>query len=505
MDLEQFPALHKRCGADVLLCQYDDKLIIYPASTAIKTDLTIRQKKIEVSERTKSKRGVVFDKVDLFVDLPTTQKPITITYQGFSERVLKVIIREHKTFYFVDERLANSTKGEFPKPRLDLMGGFRFSQRDLLTTALLKDASGLIGAPTRFGKTALIINTLRAYPTLSILVVAPGTDLIKQLYDDITGPRGVSDREVRLYGAGRRRIAKPGGITVCSADSVHHIDPGSIDLVLADEPHALVTEDRLSMLDRFHKARRIGFGATLKGRFDGRDKLIEGTFGPVLAERTYKEAVAEGAICPLHVLFLKVEVQASRSYYSRDDAYNSLLFHSRGMAGVAAYITNNIIPRDFQTMIFIKDEKQAELFRDKIGRDTTIAMAKRMSKTEREECNRLMKENIIKRCLCTKIYVQGVTFSDVRVLINMEAGGNNTSAIQKPGRLAEIRPGKKCGIVIDILFVPPNDDHPRYMQEPWYALCRDSMARKAAYEEKGYDITEIENYQHLKEKFNELI
>ena len=850
MDLEQFPALHKRCGADILLCQYDDKLIVYPASTAIKNDLTIRQKKLEVSERTKGKRGVVFDKVDLFVDIPTTQKPVTVTYQGFSERILKIIIREHKTFYFVDERLANSVKGDFPKPRLDLMGGFRFSQRDLLTTALLKDASGLIGAPTRYGKclglnelclkhdytivraadvkngdllmgpdglprkvtgcirgtdpmyriipnkgnpftcnsdhilslkvtggakfggyqkndvinisvkdyldksatfkhvtklyyaplefpekelpfdpwivgvwigdgcfcgrgiitkpdldvqqgiiewaesngypwryrtdskendticvakrdnetgrsacnpfmhisrlcikdnekyipadyltasreqrlellaglidtdgysnnkmgyeittkykllanciiqlcrglgfrvtcntavktikatgfsgtyyriqisgpinlipckghkkvdsvkgrvnptttgftveyigegeyagfelegpdhlflmwdhlvthnTTLMINTLRAYPTLSILVVAPGTDLIKQLYDDITGPRGVVDREVRLYGAGRKRIAKPGGITVCSADSVHHIDPGSIDLVLADEPHALVTEDRLSMLDRFHKARRIGFGATLKGRFDGRDKLIEGTFGPILAERTYKEAVAEGAICPLHVLFLKVEVQTSSSYYSRDNAYNSLLFHSRGMAGVAAYITNNIIPKDFQTMIFIKDEKQAELFRDKIGRDTTIAMAKRMSKTEREECNRLMKENVIKRCLCTKIYVQGVTFSDVRVLINMEAGGNNTSAIQKPGRLAEIRPGKKCGIVIDIMFVPPNDDHPRYMQETWYALCRDSMARKAAYEEKGYAITEIENYQHLKEVFNELI
>ena len=116
-----------------------------------------------------------------------------------------------------------------------------------------------------------------------------------------------------------------------------------------------------------------------------------------------------------------------------------------------------------------------------------------------------MKENIIKRCLCTKIYVQGVTFSDVRILVNLEGGGNNTSAIQKPGRLAEIRPNKKCGIVIDLLFVPPGNEWGDYAGEEWLALCRDSKARKTAYEEKGYNITIVNNVQQLKEKFDELI
>jgi hypothetical protein len=134
-------------------------------------------------------------------------------------------------------------------------------------------------------------------------------------------------------------------------------------------------------------------------------------------------------------------------------------------------------------------------------------MAKRMSNKEREECDRLMKENIIKRCLCTKIYVQGVTFSDVRVLLNLEAGGNNTSAIQKPGRLAEIRPGKKCGIVIDLLFVPPGEKWGGYDRSinAWINLCKDSEARLTAYREKGYDITVVNNIDQLKDKFNELI
>lgn len=89
----------------------------------------------------------------------------------------------------------------------------------------------------------------------------------------------------------------------------------------------------------------------------------------------------------------------------------------------------------------------------------------------------------------------------------MEAGGNNTSAIQKPGRLAEIRPGKKCGIVIDLLFVPPRSAMFQNYGEAdaWMSLCNDSEARMAAYTEKGYDITVVNNVQQLKEKFDELI
>jgi superfamily II DNA/RNA helicase len=188
-------------------------------------------------------------------------------------------------------------------------------------------------------------------------------------------------------------------------------------------------------------------------------------------------------------------------------AYNKILFHNRAAANLAKQICEDVIPADFQTMIFIKDEKQAEMTKKALGEDSVLAMAKKMTNQEREECDRLMKQNIIKRCLCTKIYVQGVTFSDVRVLVNLEAGGNNTSAIQKPGRLAEIRPGKKCGIVIDLLFVPPNEEWGGFdwKSNAWIQLCKDSKARMEAYTEKGYEITVVNNIDQLKEKFNELI
>lgn len=352
--------------------------------------------------------------------------------------------------------------------------------------------------------TTLMINTLRAFPDLTTVVTAPGVDLVRQLYDDIK--KQIANREVKLICSGSRtKYPSDTGITVCSADSLEKCDFGATQLLLADEPHALVTESRLRLIDKFPHARRLGFGATLKGRFDGKDALIEGLFGPVIVERTYEEAVKEGAICPLHIIFLKVEVPV-RNYYDRDEAYDAILFKNPDMAQVTKEICERVIPSDFQTLIFIKHEQQAELFLDAIGTEHTIAMAKRMNKSQRDDITERMKNNQIKRCLCTKIYVQGVTFSDVRVLINAEAGGNNTSAIQKPGRLAEIRQGKKCGIVIDFMFVPPSDvDMRDYSGEPWTSACKDSLARQTAYEEKGYHIHHVDTIAELQQVFDSIV
>lgn len=354
--------------------------------------------------------------------------------------------------------------------------------------------------------TTLLVNYLRAYPTMTSCVIAPGVDLVKQLYDDITGKFGLPGRRVHLV-HGAKNIkgpVLPGDVVVCSADSLGKLDSTQYDLMLADEPHELVTNERITAIDAFTKARRIGFGATLTGRFDGRDKLIEGLFGPVIVERTYKEAVAEGAICPLNVLFLDIELMP-RHYYNRLRAYDGMFFKNEEMCNLIKRICDEVVPADFQTLIFIKHEKQADLLQDTIGRDTCVAMAKKLTMKERDEVTAKLKSNTIKRCLCSKIYVKGVTFSDVRVLINAEAGGNNTSSIQKPGRLAEIRPGKKCGIIIDFFFKEALGYEGVDAKGAWRSLIADSRNRKKAYSDKGYEIAHCASMEELKTKFNTLI
>lgn len=486
---------------------YDSQILFYPITACLDKELSISEKSLECNADTKYVRQTVFRKRKLYGELCRDGKVVGVTFQGFIFNILKVLAQNHIRVKLQDLRVTKYGP-DFPAPRFDLMYGFRYSQRPLLEEFLSKNQSGLVGAPCRFGKTSLIINTLRAFPTCNTVITAPGVDLVKQLYDDVTGERGIRGREVKLICSGSRtkfQSHESDGITICSADSLNKCDPGMVDLLLADEPHSLVTQTRLSLVDMFPRARRYGYGATLKGRFDGRDKLITGVFGPVLVERTYKEAVEEGAICPLNLIFIKVAITPA-NYGSRDAAYASLLFRSTEMANTVKRICMEVIPDEWQTLIFIKNEVQAELYLDTIGHEHTIAMAKRLTKTEREEINQRMKNNEIKRCLCSDIYVQGVTFSDARVLINAEAGGNNTTAIQKPGRLAEIRPGKKCGIIIDFEFVLASPYTERdYAGEPFMSLISDSKNRLAAYEEMGYGIYRAETIEEAKEIFNSLV
>lgn len=497
-------AMAETTNRDVHIFQYDDVVMFHPVLPCVEQALTFTEKNLKCDKSTGFMSKIVYEQKSLVERVVRGCNEVGVADQGFLRDILQALVLDRRTFKVTDMRVSVAKNGTFPYPQLNLMHGFRFSQKQLLTDFLTKDCSGLLGAVTRYGKTRLMINTLRAFPDLTTVVTAPGVDLVKQLYADIKAQ--IPDREVKLICTGRSaKFSSENGITVCSVDSLDKVNKGAVQLLLADEPHALVTPDRADSIRGFHKARRYGYGATLKGRFDGRDRLIYGLFGPVLVERTYKEAVAEGAICPLEIIMYKVQLNPGKKYRDRRVAYNDLFFHNQSMADLTRQICEEVIPADWQTMVFVKDEKQADMWLDTIGHEHTIAMAKKMTVKQREEVDRLMKENIIKRCLCTKIYVQGVTFSDVRVLVNCEAGGNNTSAIQKPGRLAEIRPNKKCGVVIDIMFEPaPGVDMDEARGNAWYDLCKDSNGRLKAYKEKGYGLHTVYSIEELKKKFNQL-
>lgn len=68
-------------------------------------------------------------------------------------------------------------------------------------------------------------------------------------------------------------------------------------------------------------------------------------------------------------------------------------------------------------------------------------------------------------------------------------------ATQKPGRLAEVKPNKPEGIMIDFLFQPTKGCNP---QSGDAMVMRDSILRLEAYKEKGYIVDVLEDYQQLK-------
>jgi superfamily II DNA or RNA helicase len=448
-------------------------------------------------------RPIVSEEICLFNLLDATPGARVIqTFQGLRDEIAVCCQAHGYEAQLHDRRL------KFPSPQLHLMGGFRFTQQQLVIKALTQNRSGCIAAPTRFGKTTLLLNVARAFPGLKTVIAAPGVDLLKQLQDEVQA--ALPRRTVSGLYTGSRSKFQGEDITVCSLDSIEKCDHLGTKLVLIDEPHAAVSSSRAPELSKFVNARKIGFGATLSGRFDNADILIKGVIGPVLSEVTYKEARNLGAVAPIEVAFLRRPFIPFSAGH-RDVAYNKLVLHNPEQHQLIAQICQEAIPPSWQTLLFIKNERQAEGLFHEIPTGT-IVMAKRLTGTERRELTERVKSNEIKRCICSDVYSQGVTFHEVRAMINAGGGGGSISCIQKPGRLAEIRPGKKCGVVIDFLWEPQCrelktlqhmspvealDMLPGGADQHWKAVVRDSWTRHKVYQEKGYNITYHDNVADL--------
>jgi len=265
----------------------------------------------------------------------------------------------------------------------------------------------------------------------------------------------------------------------------------------------VVSDERMPKVTAFVRARKYGFGATLKGRFDKKDRLIEGIIGPVISNVTYREAVAWGAIAPLKVIFVKIPFSKDTvpgRMVDRAVVYQRLLTESSRTAALVKKIVDEVIPQDWQTMAFIRDEKQAEFYLEHAMPPWgTIAMAKRMTDKERDSVTRRIADGSIIRVLASNIYVQGLTFPDLKVVVNLAGGGANTTAIQKPGRLLQCRPGKNYGVMVDFMFECRDAEQETRSNPPYSGIIGECWARHKAYEEIGYDIEFVATSERARE------
>lgn len=458
----------------------------------LESQLKWTRKELAWDQRSHS-RKVVF-KQERSYNLSYAQDGRTIyqTFQGLVDVIVNVLKKQSVAYKLYDCRV-----GLDQKPQLQRMHGFRFDQKELITKALVQERSGLIGAPTRYGKTCLLTNTINAFPGVKIAVLAPGVDLLPQLVEAIK--YYCPDRDVKGIFSGSKNSVESEDVTVCSLDSLHKLDKASYQLVLIDEPHAAVTDSRAPQLVEFCNARLLGFGATLEGRWSGNDIMITGLIGPVLSETSYRKCVEMGALCPIHVYMLKVPYRGL-GLKQRNTVYNNYVFKNEGFHKLVGQICNDILPKDYQTLIFINNEAEAKMLSEKIE-GSVLAMDKLFkNKKERQAMFAKLKAGEIKRCICSNIYSTGVTIDNLMAEINCDAGGSGILATQKPGRLAEIKPGKKEGIMIDFLYQMVNEP----INGTSDLMCqKDSLNRLHTYMEKGYLIDICDNLEQLHEKLSQ--
>jgi superfamily II DNA or RNA helicase len=443
-------------------------------------------------------RKTVKEWINLWAEVPDRPTCI-VTYQGLIDEVTAHCKTQKIPFTVQDLRL------KLPPPKLHAVKGFRGTQFTMFATAIRAGRSGIIEAPTRYGKSSLILNYCRAYEGMNIVITAPGVDLLAQLHAELKV--AMPTRDIKGIYTGSKNSALSEDITICSMDSLEKLNPQCVRLVLIDEVHAACSPTRIPVLNSFKNATFVGFGATPEGRFDGTDRVTRGLIGPVIARKTFREAVAEGAICDIHVWMIKIKYDPFWAF-NRNKAYEQLVHKNRAFMDIVAGLTNQIIPSDWQTLIFIDNKKQAAALKEVVC-NTVVAIADDMKVAERRESFRGMVANETKRCICTNIYSQGVTFPDIRVLVNCAGGGGSITGVQKPGRLAQIRPNKKYGHMIDFLFEMTEPPAPVRLahegmekeKKAKFQHCKmpmiDSLQRLAVYKKKGYIIHYVDNFSQI--------
>lgn len=462
----------------------DSELVIRNAPESVLSTLCYYHKSLQPDPNKKFGRISKKEKVLLY---RVVESGVVTTFQGLLDRVISACDKAGVGYIVADKRTM------MPPPKIKSIGGFRHGQKMLFLQTLGKNRSGICKAPTRYGKTAILANFLRAFEGIRMVVTAPGVNLLAQLELDLK--KWLPGRDIRgIYTGSRNKKVSP-DITLVSMDSLGKAEPESVRLLLVDEPHAAAAPSRIQAMMTFSKARIIGFGATITGRFDGADKLVEGIIGPVLAEKTYAEAVTEGAICPIVVYFLKIPF-ATWSCKRRDSAYGHLIYRNKEFNQLVSFLLKGPVPADWQSIVFIDEIKQADLMQQLIT-EGVVAVASRMSRQEREDTYEKMVTAEIKRCIATDIYATGLTFPDLRVLINAAGGGGAITSTQKPGRLAQVRPGKKAGYVIDFLFEPATE--PRTGEaDDWRAVVIDCFARMNNYKKAGFDVRVVSRIEDIK-------
>jgi len=425
------------------------------------------------------------------------------TLPGYVHRVKGILKSQGMPYQVTDERT--------PVPQPDIpasMAGLLEYQLECSYTALMS-GGGMIACPTGWGKTHIMAAICRAYPhealclrnTPTIIICAPDKDIVRKNYNDMC--QIMPDREQGIVMSGQKKIWAT-DIQHITIDSLHLVETDDIGILIADEVHSAASEARTEHIAAASKAMKWGMSATPTGRFDGRDIVTEGLFGPIVYTRTYQQGVEDGALVPIRVLWCKLPepsrgLERYLAYKQRESRYRHGMYRDPAVIKTITDLLSRI-PDTMQTLCIMRHIEQLnELvpFCMDIpyvhGTTSASDLQKQrrynvaaVSKKERDVRYDQVADGTIRKVLSTWVYKQGVNFPDLNVIINAGGGGSDIVARQIPGRESRSIAGKYESYLIDFWhdWDTARDKKGRTRPGP---LLSDDRSREKAYTELGFD------------------
>lgn len=413
------------------------------------------------------------------------------TYSGYTDAI-KEKLAERGIAYEEEMRVFN----ELPAPDITKVASVQWRpfQTEVFAKLLTYDR-GLINCPMAFGKSFIIRNLARVYPTSKIVVIVPQLSVARTLYSEM---QDIPD--VGFHGTG---LHKDGRVVVCCAKSME-LAPSDANLVLVDEAHSILTTSYIKMLNGFTRAKMFAFTATPTGRSDKADGFMEAVFGRQIAHVTYEDAVEVGNIVQLDVRMVRVTSGpdvAGISDKTRADRigiwFNT---HRNNKIIEAIRAVEDEVGPDAQILVMFDKVQhlylvQQHLLHYQVVTGTVSAddiirykeagiIRDNQPLCKPKDADRLREQferNEIKRVMATMVWKQGVDFRDLQVLVRADGLASSILANQVPGRLSRL--GKTItkgnGLLIDFYdrFSKPLENR--------------SKKRIESYKANGWNITYV--------------
>ena len=200
---------------------------------------------------------------------------------------------------------------------------------------------GYIKLPTGAGKTVVFSEFIEA-TGLRTLIVVPTKILVEQTEERLT--EFAEDLDVgKIYSQAKRQGTD---VTITTYQSlVRKLDDGTVnpedyECLILDEVHVALSGDRVSAINRFDKAIRLGFTAT--PQYSGRKK-VDNILPTEIHHLGVKEAAEEGIVSPFSVILAETDIDisnvtiTSRGEYSQEDLNRAINVEGRNNSAVALY------------------------------------------------------------------------------------------------------------------------------------------------------------------------
>lgn len=375
---------------------------------------------------------------------------------------------------------------------------------------MLMSGGGVLSMPTGYGKTRMSAGIINGYSheqmklrgTPLTIFAAPEQEINSKNYEELKA--ALPGRNVGIMQSNRKHIITDDVMCV-TLDSLENINPDDVGLFICDEVHTGVSDTRSANIQDMKRAVKYGVSATPGGRYDGKDLVITGLFGPVVYEKTYQEAVEDGILVPIKVVWIEApEPDHGMNYYGMLKSREGRLRHAVTANTGCNTITGEILkglPHPMQAIAIMPTIDQMSMILPKAGPGVRVAHAKTTAKAlmgigtgnvpplpnkERKQLYKDIEAGKVDRVISTYVYKQGVNFPGLEVMINAGGGGGEIAAKQIPGRVSRTTKSKDKAWLVDF-WHPWDIKLDRYGKKVPNNALSDDKKRKKFYTQLGFE------------------